>query len=102
MELLAATPGYQRRILAAGEMLELGKSSRELHRECGRAVGALKKIDWIFGVQGHAADLVRAAIEAGHPEERAQFFENSAEAAKFLEKFVVARRPAARRRVRAA
>ena len=26
-ELLAATPGYQRRILAAGEMLELGDSS---------------------------------------------------------------------------
>jgi UDP-N-acetylmuramoyl-tripeptide--D-alanyl-D-alanine ligase len=88
MGLLAATPGYQRRILAAGEMLELGKSSAELHRECGRAAAALKKIDWIFGVQGHAADLVRAAIEAGHPEERAQFFENSADAAKFLEQFV--------------
>jgi len=88
MGLLAATPGYQRRILAAGEMLELGKASGELHRECGRAAAALKKVDWIFGVQGHAADLVRAAIEAGHPEERAQFFENSAEAAKFLEQFV--------------
>ena len=88
MGLLAATPGYQRRILAAGEMLELGKASGELHRECGRAAAALKKVDWIFGVQGHAADLVRAAIEAGHPEERAQFFENSSEAAKFLEQFV--------------
>ncbi len=87
MELLAATPGYQRRILAAGEMLELGSESGELHRECGRAAAGLRKIDWIFGVQGHAADLVHAAIEAGHPKEQAQFFENSGEAAKFLEKF---------------
>ncbi len=33
--LLAATPGYQRRILAAGEMRELGPSSPKLHREAG-------------------------------------------------------------------
>jgi len=38
-------------------------------------------------MKGRAADLVRAAIEAGHPKEQAQFFENSREAAKFLEKF---------------
>ncbi len=89
MELLAATPGYRRKILAAGEMLELGSGSGELHRECGRAAAARGKIDWIFGVQGRAADLVSAAIEAGHPQERAQFFENSGEAAKFLEKFAM-------------
>jgi UDP-N-acetylmuramoyl-tripeptide--D-alanyl-D-alanine ligase len=88
VELLASTPGYQRRILAAGEMLELGKSSAELHRECGRLVAGLRRVDWIFGVQGHAADFVRAAIEAGHPPDRAQFFENSQQAAKFLETFV--------------
>src|SRR2546421_677837 len=34
--LLAATPGFQRRILAAGEMRELGTASPELHREAGR------------------------------------------------------------------
>ena len=73
VELLAATPGYRRRILAAGEMLELGDSSAELHRECGRAAAALGKIDWIFGVQGNAADFVDAAVEAGHPRERSQF-----------------------------
>ena len=32
---LAATPGYRRRILAAGEMRELGATSRQLHREAG-------------------------------------------------------------------
>jgi UDP-N-acetylmuramoyl-tripeptide--D-alanyl-D-alanine ligase len=88
--LLAATPGYQRRIVAAGEMLELGDSSEELHRECGRTAAALGKIDWIFGVQGYAADFVDAAIKAGHPREQAVFFENSQEAAKFLEQFISA------------
>jgi UDP-N-acetylmuramoyl-tripeptide--D-alanyl-D-alanine ligase len=87
-QLLAATPGYRRRILAAGEMLELGPSSAELHCECGRRAAVLRKIDWIFAVQGHAADLLRAAIEAGHPQERTKFFESSQEAAKFVEQFV--------------
>ncbi len=86
--LLAQTPGYRRRILASGEMLELGASSPELHRECGRLVAGLRKIDWIVGVQGNAADFVAAAIQAGHPQERTAFFENSAEAGKFLSEFV--------------
>jgi UDP-N-acetylmuramoyl-tripeptide--D-alanyl-D-alanine ligase len=86
--LLASTPGYQRRILAAGEMLELGPSSGELHHECGRNVARLNKIDWIFGVQGNARELIQAAIQAGHPQERARFFEDSAEAAEVLAPFI--------------
>jgi UDP-N-acetylmuramoyl-tripeptide--D-alanyl-D-alanine ligase len=86
--LLAKTPGYQRRILAAGEMLELGKSSPELHRECGRLAARDGKIDWILGVQGCAQDLVQGAIEAGQPPERVQFFANSQEAGEFLEGFL--------------
>jgi len=88
LQLLAATPGYQRRIVAAGEMLELGDSSEELHRECGHAAAGLRKIDWIFGVQGYAADFVDAAIKAGHPRDRAIFFQNSQEASKSLEQFI--------------
>lgn len=87
-DLLAGTSGHHRRILAAGEMLELGASAPELHSECGRHAAALKRIDWIFGVQGDAAEIVRAAVAAGHPQERTQFFENSAEAAKFIAEFV--------------
>jgi UDP-N-acetylmuramoyl-tripeptide--D-alanyl-D-alanine ligase len=82
--LLADTTAFSRRILAAGEMLELGGSSPDLHRECGRFAARLKKIDWIIGVQGEAAEFVHAAIEAGHPKERAKFFKNSMEAADFL------------------
>jgi UDP-N-acetylmuramoyl-tripeptide--D-alanyl-D-alanine ligase len=89
-QLLADTPGYRRRILAAGEMLELGTSSAELHRECGKFAGALKGIDWIVGVRGDAAALIRSSIEAGHPTERTKFFDNSDDAAKFLAEFVAA------------
>jgi len=87
VQLLASTPGYERRLVAAGEMLELGDSSAELHRECGRAA-ARREIDWIFGVRGHAADFIRGAVDAGFPPERTQYFESSEEAGKFLEKFV--------------
>ena len=86
--LLAATPGYRRKILATGEMRELGDSSAELHRECGRAAAKSNAIDWIFGVQGNATEFVDAAVAAGHARERARFFENSQEAAEFLKNFV--------------
>jgi UDP-N-acetylmuramoyl-tripeptide--D-alanyl-D-alanine ligase len=88
--LLAKTPGYRRRILATGEMRELGTSSAELHRECGRATAQTGAIDWIFGVQGNAADFVDAAIAAGYPREWTRFFENSQEAGDFLKQFVKA------------
>lgn len=86
--LLAATPGYHRRILAAGEMLELGPSSAELHRECGERAAELRKIDWIFAVRGCGADFLRGAVDAGHPKERTRYFEDSQEAAKFIGQFV--------------
>ena len=87
-ELLAATPGFSRRILAAGEMRELGDSAPELHCECGRFVAGLRKIDWIIGVQGPAEEFVKAAVAAGHPAERAKFFQNSGEAGEFLAQFI--------------
>jgi UDP-N-acetylmuramoyl-tripeptide--D-alanyl-D-alanine ligase len=88
VDLLAKTPGHRRKILAAGEMRELGDSSPELHRESGRAAAALGAVDWIFGVQGNAAEFVEAAVTAGHPRERARYFENSSEAGEFLKGFV--------------
>ena len=82
-ELLARTPGYRRRILAAGEMLELGPESPRLHREAGHQA-ASQKVDWVLGVQGHAAELVQGAVDAGLPSERARFFATSSDAAAFL------------------
>ncbi len=88
VESLVSMPGAQRRILVAGEMLELGETSHELHRQAGRQAAATGKLDWIVGVQGHAAELVRGAVEVGHPEACARFFPSAQEAAKFLTELV--------------
>ncbi|MGH9679352.1 MAG: UDP-N-acetylmuramoyl-tripeptide--D-alanyl-D-alanine ligase [Candidatus Acidiferrales bacterium] len=84
VDMLGHTPAEGRRILTAGAMLELGPTSAELHREAGRAAAATRKIEWIIGVQGDAESLVRGAVEAGHPADRARFFASSAEAAGFV------------------
>jgi UDP-N-acetylmuramoyl-tripeptide--D-alanyl-D-alanine ligase len=60
---LAAMPA-KRRILVAGEMLELGPESIALHRECGRAA-AEAGIDLVVGVRGNAQYIVEGAREAG-------------------------------------
>ena len=53
-----------RRILVAGEMLELGPEALMLHAECGRAA-ALSGINVILGVRGLARELADAAAMAG-------------------------------------
>jgi UDP-N-acetylmuramoyl-tripeptide--D-alanyl-D-alanine ligase len=52
----------QRRILVAGEMLELGPESAALHAACGKAAAGL---DMVIGVRGNAREIVEAAREAG-------------------------------------
>ena len=86
-ELLARTPGYSRRILAAGQMLELGPNSAQLHRQTGLAAAALK-LDIVVAVRGDAADLAAGAIEGGMPSERVHFFANASDAGDFLTQVV--------------
>jgi UDP-N-acetylmuramoyl-tripeptide--D-alanyl-D-alanine ligase len=59
-----ATMPATRRILVAGEMLELGKDAAKLHAECG-AVAAEKGIDLVIGVRGNAQHIVDGAREGG-------------------------------------
>src|SRR5437899_4209449 len=63
VDALAAMPA-KRRIVVAGEMLELGSAGDELHRECGRYI-AQQKIDFLLGVRGSAQTMVAAAQQAG-------------------------------------
>ncbi len=60
---LAAMPA-KRRILVAGEMLELGPDAARLHRECGQAA-AEQGIDLTIGVRGYAQQIVEGARRAG-------------------------------------
>jgi UDP-N-acetylmuramoyl-tripeptide--D-alanyl-D-alanine ligase len=85
---LAATPNYRRRILAAGEMRELGATSPQLHRDAGKFAAQTGKMDWVMGVEGDAAQIVEGAIAGGVPRSQTRVFGSSDEAAKFLSDFV--------------
>jgi len=61
---LAARPSAGRRILVAGEMLEMGEHGPALHAECGRAA-AEAGLDLVVGVQGNAEHLAAAACAHG-------------------------------------
>ncbi len=61
---LAARPAAGRRILVAGEMLELGDRASALHEECGRAAAHVG-LDLVVGVQGNARHLASAAAAGG-------------------------------------
>ncbi|HEV2102141.1 MAG TPA: UDP-N-acetylmuramoyl-tripeptide--D-alanyl-D-alanine ligase [Candidatus Acidoferrum sp.] len=86
--LLAATPGFQRRILAAGEMRELGPGSAQLHREGGEFAGRTGKIDFVVGVQGDALQIVEGAVSGGVSRDHTKFFATPENAAEFLASFV--------------
>jgi UDP-N-acetylmuramoyl-tripeptide--D-alanyl-D-alanine ligase len=59
-----ATRPANRRILVAGEMLEMGEHGPALHTDCGRAA-AEAGLDLVVGVQGNAEHLAAAACAGG-------------------------------------
>ena len=79
VETLASMPA-KRRIVVAGEMLELGPAEEELHRQAGEHM-ARKSIDTLLGVRGHAQAMVDAAHRAGI---RAEFVATPEEAGEWL------------------
>lgn len=68
-----------RKIVVAGEMLELGAGEKAIHAETGKQLAA-SGIDFLIGVRGLAKDLVESAN--GLIETR--FFNNSDDAGEFL------------------
>ncbi len=72
----------KRRILVAGEMLELGPTGSKMHCEAGRHA-AEKKIDWVIGVQGLAKALVEGAQAGGA---HAEYVETAEKAGELLAK----------------
>jgi UDP-N-acetylmuramoyl-tripeptide--D-alanyl-D-alanine ligase len=75
---LAAVPA-KRRILVAGEMLELGKRTAQLHRECGEAAAAAG-IDIVIGVRGMAKEIV-AGVDAAESSKAIAIFVETTQAA---------------------
>ena len=79
IDMLAAMPA-SRRIAVAGEMLELGPATEQLHCDCGRYMAG-KKIDFLLGVRGMAMPMVEAAREGGM---KAEFVATPEEAGEWL------------------
>jgi len=76
---LAQLPA-KRRIVVAGEMLELGPAAEAMHRDCGEHMSHYG-IDLLLGVRGLAKALVEGAIQAGM---RAEFVATPDAAADWL------------------
>lgn len=62
--LVDGSTGAARRIVVAGEMLELGEQAAEIHHDTGRKIAKMG-IELVIGVRGLAANLVDGAREAG-------------------------------------
>jgi UDP-N-acetylmuramoyl-tripeptide--D-alanyl-D-alanine ligase len=81
---VAASRAPVRRVVAAGEMLELGDHGPDLHRKCGREIAALG-IDVLIGVRGLASELIAGAVECpGNALRLTSFCETPEEAAEIL------------------
>ena len=76
---LAQLPA-RRRVVVAGEMLELGPAAEAMHRECGKHM-ATAGIDLLLGVRGLAKAMVEGASAAGM---RAEFVNTPEDAAEWL------------------
>lgn len=68
----------KRRLIVAGEMMELGPDAPAMHREAGREIAKLG-VDVLWSVRGLASEIVAGAQEAGL--QSARFFASSDEAA---------------------
>lgn len=79
--------GFQRKILVAGEMLELGPEGSELHRECGRDA-ARAGLGMVIGVQGQAREILEGALQAGMMRSRLSFARDSVQAGDLLARTV--------------
>ena len=83
VDALAAMPA-RRRIVVAGEMLELGPAGEKLHRESGKHI-AEAGIDIVVGVRGLAREIVNAARQGGV---KAHFVETPETAGEWLSREV--------------
>ena len=73
-----ARENVKRRMVIAGEMLELGPDSPQMHREAGHEIARMG-VDVLWGVRGFAEELIAGAQNQGHTATR--FFSSSDEAA---------------------
>jgi UDP-N-acetylmuramoyl-tripeptide--D-alanyl-D-alanine ligase len=87
IRLISRLPGFQRKILVAGEMLELGPEGPELHRGCGREA-ARAGLSMVVAVQGGAKEILDGAREAGMDLSKLKFVRDAVQAGDLLARTV--------------
>jgi UDP-N-acetylmuramoyl-tripeptide--D-alanyl-D-alanine ligase len=86
IDALGTMPAKGRRIVIAGEMLELGAQAEALHRGTGQ-YATVHGIDIVIGVRGAAQSIVegaREAAQAGGKKVRAEFLATPQDAGEWL------------------
>jgi len=87
LETLRTWPGARRRLVVAGEMLELGPQSPRLHEDVGRQCTEAN-LAWLIAVQGDARFFVEGALATGFAPEQTRFFPDVASAGDFFRSLV--------------
>ncbi|MEQ1644458.1 MAG: UDP-N-acetylmuramoyl-tripeptide--D-alanyl-D-alanine ligase, partial [Pyrinomonadaceae bacterium] len=64
VETLVDGAASSRKIVVAGEMLELGENAADIHKETGRKI-ASSGVEMLIGVRGLGKELVEGSIEGG-------------------------------------
>ena len=86
LDVLAGTPA-RRRVAVLGEMLELGHTAEDLHRDVGRYV-AEQGIDVLIGIRGAACAMVEEARRSGMSDGAAFFFQDPREAGEYVRRLL--------------
>lgn len=86
LELMAQAEVSGRRIAVIGDMLELGESELQFHRDAGKAIP--RSIDVVVGVGVRSRSLLDGAREAGFEEASLRHFADAEAAGAFLRGFV--------------
>ncbi len=87
LETLAEARGMGRAIAVLGDMLELGRFTKEAHEQIGKRVSELS-IDFLLAMGEEASVVVESAIRHGLPTEKARIVESHSEAISVLRQMI--------------
>ena len=85
---LGTWPSAGRRLLVAGEMLELGETAPQWHQELGKKAVEVGRVDWLVAVQNQARSFLDGARQAGLKSFLMRFFESVEEAEEFVSSLI--------------
>ena len=90
LRVLGTWPSAGRRLLVAGEMLELGETAPQWHCKLGEKAVAMGRVDWLVAVQNQARFFLEGARQAGLKSSRMRFFARVEEAGEFVSSLISA------------